>query len=134
MGTSSFRTAALLGLFVAGVAAASAHAGSGGASFDEQSLESAPSQLATWYGPGFYGEETACGKTLTRRTVGVAHRKLPCGTKVRMLYKGRYLQTRVIDRGPYGERAKWDLTQRAAQLIGLEQTDRVRVAVAAKRR
>src|SRR5688500_6354796 len=36
----------------------------------------------TWYGPGFYGNRTACGQRLTRSTQGVAHRTLPCGTKV----------------------------------------------------
>ena len=35
-----------------------------------------------WYGPGFYGKRTACGYALTQSIVGVAHRTLPCGTKV----------------------------------------------------
>src|ERR1700677_3782954 len=39
--------------------------------------------LATWFGPGFYGQHTACGQTLTPATVGVANRKLPCGTLVK---------------------------------------------------
>jgi rare lipoprotein A len=29
---------------------------------------------ASWYGPGFYGKRTACGKRLNRATTGVAHR------------------------------------------------------------
>ena len=58
--------------------------------------------VATWYGPGLFGNRTACGKRLTRRTVGVAHRSLPCGTRVAIRYRGRLLRTRVIDRGPYG--------------------------------
>jgi rare lipoprotein A len=110
---------------IAGVA--SADAGSGGASFDASTFENAPTQVATWYGPGFFGDETACGQVLTRRIVGVAHRKLPCGTQVAFLYRGRYLRTKVIDRGPYGERAKWDLTQAAAKRLGLEVTDGVQV-------
>jgi rare lipoprotein A (peptidoglycan hydrolase) len=117
---------------VAGVA--SADAGSGGASYQSAEFDDAPTQLATWYGPGFYGEKTACGETLTRRTIGVAHRRLPCGTRVAFLYKGKYLETEVIDRGPYGTRARWDLTQRAAERIGLETTDEVRVARLGKRR
>ena len=55
---------------------------------------------ATWYGPGFYGNTTACGIKLTRTVVGVAHKTLPCGSKVTIKYRGRYLRTRVIDRGP----------------------------------
>ena len=33
--------------------------------------------VATWYGPGFYGNKTACGETLSRHIVGVADRTLP---------------------------------------------------------
>ena len=87
-----------------------------------------PSQIATWYGPGFFGNRTACGQTLTRRTVGVAHKTLPCGSKVVLRYKGRFLRTTVIDRGPYANNAKWDLTQAAAQRLGFEYTDEIRVA------
>src|SRR4051794_8984745 len=36
----------------------------------------------SWYGPGFYGHRTACGQTLTRGLIGVAHKTLPCGTKI----------------------------------------------------
>ena len=96
-------------------------------------VNSMPSQLATWYGPGFWGNQTACGQTLERRTVGVAHKTLPCGSKVVVRYKGRFLRTRVIDRGPYANNASWDLTQRAARLVGLEGTDEIRVAKLAKR-
>ena len=44
---------------------------------------------STWYGPGFYGNRTACGQRLTRSTLGVAHRTLPCGTKVALRVNGR---------------------------------------------
>ena len=87
-----------------------------------------PRQIATWYGPGFWGNETACGQTLERRTVGVAHKTLPCGSRVVVRYKGRFLRTKVIDRGPYANHAKWDLTRRAARLVGFEYTDEIRVA------
>ena len=95
-------------------------------------VASMPSQVATWYGPGFWGNETACGETLERGTVGVAHKTLPCGSKVVIRYNGAYLRTQVIDRGPYSNDAKWDLTQRAARLVGLEYTDEIRVAKLAK--
>jgi rare lipoprotein A (peptidoglycan hydrolase) len=91
-------------------------------------------QKATWYGPGFFGNETACGSKLTRTTIGVAHRTLPCGARVVINYGGRYLRTRVIDRGPFAHRAKWDLTQAAAQELGFEVTDRIRVARLARAR
>jgi len=91
-----------------------------------------PSQLATWYGPGFWGNRTACGQRLERRTIGVAHRTLPCGSRVVLRYRGRYLRTRVIDRGPFANDAQWDLTRRAARLIGLASTDEIRVAKLAR--
>lgn len=85
--------------------------------------------VATWYGPGFYGARTACGRTLTRRTVGVAHRSLPCGTRITLRYRGRYLRTRVIDRGPYAHGARWDLTRRAAARLRLKTTETLRSAI-----
>ena len=38
--------------------------------------------LASWYGPGLYGNRLGCGGTLNAGTVGVAHKSLPCGTRV----------------------------------------------------
>jgi rare lipoprotein A (peptidoglycan hydrolase) len=85
---------------------------------------------ATWYGPGLYGNHTACGQTLRPGTVGVAHRKLPCGTTVKFFYRGHALVTKVIDRGPYSRGNAWDLTNGARRLLGFEGCDRVRYAVA----
>ncbi len=45
--------------------------------------------IATWFGPGFYGKQTACGQTLTPSVVGVANRTLPCGTLIKVSYAGR---------------------------------------------
>ena len=81
-------------------------------------------QRASWYGPGFFGNKTACGQTLTRKTVGVAHKTLPCGTKVVLSYKGRFLRTTVIDRGPYANNAKWDITEAAAHALRFEGVER----------
>jgi rare lipoprotein A (peptidoglycan hydrolase) len=75
-------------------------------------------QRATWYGPGFYGNRTACGKTLTKTTIGVAHRSLPCGTRVAFAYRGRWVRAKVIDRGPYRKGHKWDLTSALAKRLG----------------
>lgn len=79
---------------------------------------------ATWYGPGFYGNTTACGQTLRRDTLGVAHRTLECGTRVHFLYKQRTITVRVIDRGPYGK-ADWDLTSATAKRLGFEGREEV---------
>ena len=40
----------------------------------------------------------------------------------------------MIDRGPFANGAKWDLTQAAAERLGFETTDEVRVAAIAKRK
>ena len=83
-------------------------------------------ELATWYGPGFYGNRTACGQRLRYGTHGVAHRSLPCGTEVSLLYKGRNIKVRVIDRGPYTS-AKYDLTRATADRLNFSGRNHVGV-------
>jgi rare lipoprotein A (peptidoglycan hydrolase) len=86
-----------------------------------------PAQVATWYGPGLYGRRTACGTVLRRGTLGVAHRRLPCGTPVSVYYGGRLVTVPVIDRGPHARGVRWDLTAATARTLGIAQTARVRV-------
>jgi rare lipoprotein A len=81
--------------------------------------------VATWYGPGFYGRPTACGLRMSRTLLGVAHKRLPCGTPVAVLYKGRRITVPVVDRGPFRPGTTWDLTVATAQALGFEHTDRV---------
>jgi rare lipoprotein A len=83
------------------------------------------STVATWFGPGFYGHRTACGQRLTHRLLGVAHRTLPCGTKVALLYRGRTITVPVVDRGPFAHGASYDLTSATAQALGVTTTARV---------
>ena len=66
----------------------------------------------SWYGPGFYGRRTACGLAMTESLRGVAHRTLPCGTRVtfRNPANGRTVTAPVVDRGPYVAGRQWDLT------------------------
>jgi hypothetical protein len=67
--------------------------------------------VASWYGPTGHGHTTtACGVTLDKTTLGVAHRTLPCGTPVALYYKGRTIVVPVIDRGPFVDGRTWDLT------------------------
>jgi rare lipoprotein A (peptidoglycan hydrolase) len=82
-------------------------------------------ELATWYGPGFFGRRTACGTKLTRKTLGVAHKKLPCGTPVELFHDGRVITVPVIDRGPFHRGRKWDLTAATARALGVKSTTRV---------
>jgi rare lipoprotein A (peptidoglycan hydrolase) len=85
---------------------------------------------ASWYGPGLWGNKTACGQTLRPGTLGVAHKKLPCGTTVKFVYHGRSVVTQVIDRGPYVKGRAWDLTKAARDALGFEGVGRVRYAIA----
>lgn len=63
---------------------------------------------ASWY--SLYGNRTACGQTLGYGTLGVAHKSLPCGSKLTLRYRGRSVRVRVIDRGPFVAGREFDLT------------------------
>jgi rare lipoprotein A (peptidoglycan hydrolase) len=83
-------------------------------------------RTATLYGPGLYGNRTACGYSLGHRTRGIAHRTLPCGTPVPVYYGGRLAIFPVIDRGPYTDGVALDLTAAAARKLGMTTTAPVR--------
>ena len=72
---------------------------------------------ASWYGPGLYGNLLGCGGTLGPGTLGVAHRTLPCGTKVTLRRGNRSIRVPVIDRGPYVGGREYDLTAATAQWL-----------------
>ncbi|MBA3301732.1 MAG: peptidoglycan-binding protein [Thermoleophilaceae bacterium] len=81
---------------------------------------------ATYFGPGLYGRRTACGRTLTKGVRGVAHRKLPCGTRIPFYYAGKIVIVPVVDRGPFTRGVTFDLTAGAARALGMSATSRVR--------
>ena len=126
-------TTAVLAVVVALPAAASTTGTSnGGASASEPTPSAQQADYkavkASWYGPGLYGNHLACGGRLRHATLGVAHRRLPCGTKVSIRYHGRSIVVPVIDRGPYSRGISYDLTQATARKLGMTQTSRVRAA------
>ena len=81
--------------------------------------------FASWYGPGLYGGHLACGGTLSAGTLGVAHKSLPCGTKVTLHYKGRTVRVPVVDRGPYVGGREFDLTAATKARLGFGSTGTV---------
>jgi rare lipoprotein A len=83
------------------------------------------SAIATLYGPTLWGRHTACGEKLTHATIGVANRKLPCGTPVTLYYHGKTLVVPVIDRGPYANHANWDLTMATGAALGMTETETI---------
>lgn len=57
--------------------------------------------VATWYGPGFYGNTTACGQRYHINLPGVASNTLRCGTMVELRRAGRRVVVPVIDTGGF---------------------------------
>jgi rare lipoprotein A len=75
------------------------------------------SALASWYGPGLYGNRLGCGGRLGTSQLGVAHKSLPCGTRVTLRHHGRVVRVPVIDRGPYAGAREFDLTAATARRL-----------------
>jgi len=113
----------------AGTATGGASAGASAPSGSPGARKVHKNGIATWFGPGFYGQTTACGQTLTPAVLGVANRTLPCGTLVRVSYHGHALTVPVLDRGPYTNHADWDLTAGAAQALDITETVRIATRV-----
>jgi rare lipoprotein A len=80
---------------------------------------------ASYYGPGLYGGALACGGTLTTSKLGVAHKTLPCGSRVTLRYRGRTVTVPVIDRGPYAGNREYDLTAATKAKLGFPSTGTV---------
>ena len=95
-------------------------------------VQPAPAPGSDWYeasvatsGPR-YGRVTACGITLTRRTRGITHPLLPCGARIVVAHRGREVETRVIDRGPFGKAYDFTLTPALASELAVTRVDAVR--------
>jgi rare lipoprotein A len=84
--------------------------------------------LASWYGPGLFGNALGCGGRLSTGTIGVAHKSLPCGTRLVLRKGSRIVRARVIDRGPYVGAREFDLTQATKRRLGFGSTGTVLVA------
>jgi rare lipoprotein A len=80
---------------------------------------------ASWYGPGLYGNRPGCGGMLTPGRLGVAHKTLPCGSKLTLRRGSRTVRVRVIDRGPYVGGREFDLTAATAQRLRFDGTGTV---------
>jgi rare lipoprotein A len=75
--------------------------------------------LASWYGPGFEGSPTASGEPYDPYGYTAAHKTMPLGTDLVVSYGGRSVQVTVNDRGPYVGSRELDLSQGAAEYLGL---------------
>jgi rare lipoprotein A len=74
---------------------------------------------ASWYGPGFEGQSTASGDIFDSRLYTAASKDLPLHSWLYVEHEGRGIVVLVNDRGPYVGDRILDLSQAAAQAIGI---------------
>jgi rare lipoprotein A len=75
--------------------------------------------LASYYGAELAGQPTASGEPFNPYGFTAAHKTLPLGTKLIVSYGGRSVEVIVNDRGPYSGGRELDLSQGAAEYLGL---------------
>jgi len=89
--------------------------------------------VASWYGPGFHGRQTASGERYDMYDMTCAHKVLPFGTRLRVtnLDNGRTAYLRVNDRGPFVKGRILDTSKKGAEVLGMigPGTARVRIEV-----
>jgi rare lipoprotein A len=73
--------------------------------------------VASWYGPGFHGQQTASGEIYDMYALTAAHKRLPFHSKVRVtnLDNGKAVVVRINDRGPFRKQRIIDLSLTAAR-------------------
>jgi rare lipoprotein A len=78
---------------------------------------------ASWYGPGYHGKTTANGEKFNQNDMTAAHKTLPFNTKVKVtdLETKKSVVVRINDRGPYAKERIIDLSQRAAEKLGMKE-------------
>lgn len=85
--------------------------------------------IASWYGVPFNGRRTSNGEIYDMHQFTAAHRTLPFGSMVRVtnLQNGKQTEVRINDRGPFVANRVIDLSQSAAQALGMIGTGTARV-------
>lgn len=79
------------------------------------------SGLASWYGPGFHGKQTANGEIYDQHDLTAAHKTLPLGTRVMVTNEdtNQSIEVRINDRGPFVAGRIIDLSYAAARTISI---------------
>ncbi len=87
--------------------------------------------VASYYGYELAGSPTASGEPFDPEGYTAAHKSLPLGTLLRVNHGGSSVTVTVNDRGPYVAGRDLDLSQGAAEAIGLTAvgSDTVQVTV-----
>ena len=88
--------------------------------------------LATWYGPGFEGNRTACGQIYSSAEYTAASNTLPCGSVIAVtnLDTGAVVTVTVTDRGGFRPPNILDLSYAAFGAIAHPDQGRIPVSVA----
>ena len=76
---------------------------------------------ATYYSARTHGRMMASGERYDRNGLFCAHKKLPFGTKIRVVSKknGKEVIVVVKDRGPFAKGRVIDLSNKAAEILGM---------------
>lgn len=78
--------------------------------------------IASWYGIDHQGKLTASGRPFDRRKLTAAHPSLPLNSKAKVtnLENGRSVEVTINDRGPGAPGRAIDVSERAAQRLGMK--------------
>ncbi len=89
---------------------------------------------ASWYGPGFQGQETASGETFDAKKMTAAHPSLPLGSKIEVINLEQHKKAEVTinDRGPFVKGRVIDLSHAAAKKLGMEKKGTTKVKIVTK--
>jgi len=75
--------------------------------------------VASWYGPGFHGKQTANGEVYNMNDLTAAHKSLKFGTllKITNLKNDSSIVVRINDRGPFIRGRQLDISKAAAEQL-----------------
>ncbi|MBU1109159.1 MAG: septal ring lytic transglycosylase RlpA family protein [Candidatus Riflebacteria bacterium] len=78
--------------------------------------------IASWYGAEYQGRSTASGELFDKNAMTAAHKDLAFGTWVQVnnLDNGYRVRVRINDRGPFVEGRIIDISERAAEELGMK--------------
>jgi hypothetical protein len=77
--------------------------------------------MASYYGYSHAGNMTASGELFDPEGYTAAHRTMPFGTRLLVSHNGNSVVVTVNDRGPYADGIDIDLSQAAADTVGMTQ-------------
>jgi rare lipoprotein A (peptidoglycan hydrolase) len=75
--------------------------------------------VASWYGYPYHGKKTSSGEVYNMNDMTAAHKTLPFGTRLKVIYKGKSVEVRINDRGPFIPGRHLDLSREAAKQLGI---------------